>query len=150
MNQTAYSYRADQSVPWFDDAAPLFIFDGMCVLCSSGVQWMLKHDPNGKTRFIAVQSPLARAIYAHYGLDPDAFDTFMVLKNGVSYLRYRGWLEAAKTMPAPWRQLGFIGHAVPASIGDAIYDVIQKNRFRWFGRRKACLAPGPATRARFL
>ncbi len=149
MKLTPFSYRADPSVPSFDDTAPLFIFDGLCVLCSSGVQWMLKHDPHGSARFITVQSPLARAIYAHYGLDPDDFDTFMVLKNGVPYLRYRGWLEALKTMPAPWRWLGFAGHIIPTFIGDATYDVIQKNRFNWFGRRETCLVPDAAARARF-
>lgn len=150
MNPSPFSYRADQSVRSFDDAPPLFIFDGMCVLCSSGVQWMLARDPKGTTRFITVQSPLARAIYAHYGLDPDDFDTFMVLKGGVPHLRYRGWLEAAKTMPAPWSWLGFAGHAVPAFIGDAVYDVIQKHRFQWFGRRETCLVPDAAAKARFL
>ncbi len=150
MRPTPYSYRADPAVPAFDDEAPLFIFDGMCVLCSSGVQWMLRHDPLGGARFIPVQSPLSRAIYAHYGLDPDDFDTFMVLKNGVPYLRYRGWLEALKTMPAPWSWLGCAGHIAPAFVGDAVYDFIQRNRFQWFGRRENCLAPDAATRARFL
>lgn len=145
-----YSYRADERVPSFDDAQPIFIFDGFCVLCSEGVKWMLARDSEGTTRFITVQSPLARAIYAHYGLDPDDFDTFMLLKNGVPYLRYRGWLEAAKTMPAPWKWLGFAGHVVPAFIGDAIYDIIQRNRFQWFGKRETCLIPDAAAKARFL
>ena len=35
-----YSYRADPAVPRFDDSEALIIFDGHCVLCSSGVQWM--------------------------------------------------------------------------------------------------------------
>ncbi|MEK7266512.1 MAG: DCC1-like thiol-disulfide oxidoreductase family protein [Pseudomonadota bacterium] len=148
--ERGYSYRTDPSVPAFDGTAPLLIFDGFCVLCSSGVQWMLKRDPKGTTRFIAVQAPLARALYAHYGLNPDRFDTFMVLKDGVSYLRYRGWLEAAKLMPAPWSWLGFAGHIIPEAVGDALYDVIQKNRFNWFGRRDACLSPDAATKARFL
>lgn len=145
-----YSYRADASVPAFDDTSPLFIFDGFCVLCSSGVKWMLKRDPEGKTRFIAVQAPLARAIYAHYGLDPDEFDTFLVLKDGIPYLRYRAWLEAAKTMPAPWKWLGFAGHIVPAFIGDFFYDNIQRNRFDWFGKRETCLVPDAKAAARFL
>ncbi len=111
---------------------------------------MLARDPHGPTRFIAVQAPLARALYAHYGLDPDRFDTFMVLKDGVPYVKWRGWLEAAKTMPAPWKQLGLAGHVMPRVIGDAIYDVIQHNRFNWFGRRETCLVPDAAARRRFI
>jgi len=150
MRKEAFSYRADPTVPAFDDGAPLMIFDGYCVLCSSGVQWMLKRDPKGATRFIVVQSPLARALYQHYGIDPDKFDTFMVLKDGVPRLRYAGWLEALKTMPAPWRWLGHAGVIVPSFIGDAAYDFIQRKRFAWFGKRETCLAPDEAARARFL
>ncbi len=150
MKLDRFTYRADPSVPAFDDAEPLFIFDGFCVLCSDGVKWMMKRDPNGTTRFVSVQSPLARAIYAHYGIDPDHFDTFMLLENGVPYYRYRGWLEAAKTMPAPWCWLGFVGHIIPEFVGDAVYDVIQKNRFNWFGKRETCLVPDASTKARFL
>lgn len=150
MTQSSYSYRADASVPEFDDSEPLMIFDGVCVLCSEGVKWMLRRDPNGTTRFITVQSPLARALYAHYGLDPDKFDTFMVLKDGVPYYRYRGWLEAAKTMPPPWRWLGYAGHTIPEFVGDFFYDIIQRNRFQWFGRRESCLVQNAETQARFL
>jgi len=150
VNRSRYSYRADSSVPAFDDSNPLYIFDGYCVLCSSGVQWMLGHDPNGKTRFTSVQSPLARAIYMHYGLDPDDFDTFLLLKDGVVYDRWRGWLETARTMPAPWSWLGVAGYIVPGFIGDAVYHIIQKNRFNWFGKRETCLAPDAAMKARFL
>lgn len=150
MRRAAFSYRADPAVPAFDDAALLMIFDGVCVLCSAGVEWMLRRDPGGATKFITVQSPLARALYAHYGLDPDRFDTFMVLKDGVAHVRYRGWLEAAKTMPAPWRWLGTAGRIIPDFIGDAVYDVVQKNRFDWFGKREACLVPGASLADRFL
>lgn len=145
-----YSYRDDPDVPAFDDAQPIFIFDGFCVLCSSGVQWMIRRDPDGKTRFLAIQSPLARAIYAHYGLDPDHFDTFLLLKDGIAHAKWRGWIEAAKTMPAPWRLLGLTGSLAPRVIGDAVYDVIQTNRFNWFGTRRTCLAPDAAIKDRFL
>lgn len=150
MTNAAYSYRADASVPDFDDSEPLMIFDGVCVLCSEGGKWMMRRDPNGTTKFITVQSPLARALYAHYGLDPKKFDTFMMLKDGVPYYRYRGWLEAAKTMRAHWRWLGFAGHIIPEFMGDFFYDIIQRNRFHWFGRRETCLVPDAETKTRFL
>jgi predicted DCC family thiol-disulfide oxidoreductase YuxK len=144
------SYRTDPAVPTFDDSAPLLVFDGTCVFCSTAVAWRLKLDPDGATRFAAVQSPVGRALYIHYGLDPDAFDTFMVLKNGVPYLRYRGWLEAMKPMPAPWKWLSILGHVIPTPIGDACYDFVQRNRIKWFGARKDCFVPAPSARARML
>ena len=150
MKPELYTYRNDPAVPAFDDAKPLVIFDGHCVLCSSGVQWMMAHDPNGQAVFAAIQEPTPRALYAHYGLDPDAFDTFMVLTEGKPFLRWRGVCKAAQLMPAPWRWLGAMGRIIPDFIGDAIYDFVQRNRIGWFGASDACFAPDPKTRSRFL
>lgn len=145
-----YSYRNDAAVPPFDDAKPLIIFDGLCVLCSSGVQWMMECDSGGDDRFAAVQEAIPQALYRHYGLNPDTFDTFMVLKDGLPYVRWRGLCVAARLMPAPWRWLGALGLVVPIFIGDPIYDFIQRNRFGWFGARDGCFAPDDKTKSRFL
>ncbi len=150
MPVTAYSYRNDPAVPAFDDRQPIVIFDGLCVLCSSGVQWMLDRDPNGQSRFAVIQDTLPQALYRHYDLDAAAFDTFMVLSDGLPHTRWAGVLEAARTMPQPWRGLGIAGRVIPNVIGDRIYDWVQRNRLKWFGVREVCRRPGAAEKARFL
>ena len=145
-----YSYRADPAVPSFDDAAPLIVFDGHCVLCARGVQWMLARDPDGSSRFAAVQEPIPQALYRHYGLDAERFDTFMVLVDGTPHLRWAGTLAAARTMPAPWRWLGHIGRIVPGFVGDALYNLVQRNRIRWFGSRDVCFCPDELQADRIL
>jgi predicted DCC family thiol-disulfide oxidoreductase YuxK len=150
MRGRAYSYRDDPGVPAFDDARPLLIFDGKCVLCSGSVQWMLDHDPRGQTQFAVIQDALPKALYRHYGLDAEAFDTFMVLKDGEPHLRWAGVLAAARLMPQPWRTLGFAGRAVPDFLGDLIYDWVQRNRLKWFGVRETCRRPDAGQASRFL
>jgi predicted DCC family thiol-disulfide oxidoreductase YuxK len=150
MPQVPYSYRADPAVPRFDDSHPVVIFDGLCVLCSAGAQWMRARDPHGTSRFAAIQSPVPRALYHHYGLDPDRFHTFMVLSGGVAHVKWLGLLAAARTMPAPWWWLGEAGRIVPSSVGDILYDWVQRNRLAWFGRRAVCLAPGEIGAGRAL
>jgi predicted DCC family thiol-disulfide oxidoreductase YuxK len=154
MTYKPYSYRSDPAVPKFDDSAPLIIFDGYCVLCSAGVQWMMARDRDGTSRFAAVQGEVPRAIYRHYGLDPDAFETFMVLAGGVPYIKWIGVLAAGRTSPRPWSSLAAIGRAIPNVAGDRVYDWVQHNRFRWFGRRDICSMPnvqtGPNQRSQFL
>jgi predicted DCC family thiol-disulfide oxidoreductase YuxK len=129
---------------------PFIIFDGHCALCSAGVRWMMLRDPRGDYAFAAVQQPFARAIYERAGLDPDAFDTFMVLIDGRAHLRWEGVLAAARLMPAPWRWLGGAGRIIPDFIGDPIYDFVQRNRLAWFGARDQCFAPDATQRSRFL
>ncbi|GJL93449.1 thiol-disulfide oxidoreductase DCC family protein [Hyphococcus sp.] len=145
-----YSYRTDPNVPSFNDSHPLLIFDGECVLCSSGVQWMIERDPQGDTKFAAIQEPVPRGLYVHYGLDPKEFDSFMVLADGQPYLRWRGVCAAGRLLPAPWKWLGAAGRLIPDFIGDAIYDFIQRNRIGWFGKRDACMMPDDLMRSRFL
>jgi predicted DCC family thiol-disulfide oxidoreductase YuxK len=150
MQRAPFSYRSDPTVPTFDDDQPLLIFDGLCVLCSSGVQWMLARDPGGTSRFAVIQSPIPRALYRHYHLDADRFDTFMVLSDGIAHVKWQGLLAAARSLPAPWRWLGQIGRVVPSILGDVIYDVLQRNRLAWFGSRAVCYVPVPGQTLRFL
>ena len=44
MRPEAYSYRRDNSVAKFADDHPVMIYDGYCGLCSSAVQFVLRHD----------------------------------------------------------------------------------------------------------
>jgi predicted DCC family thiol-disulfide oxidoreductase YuxK len=150
MDDLPYSYRDDPSIPAFDDSAPIIIFDGMCVLCSTGVQWMLARDSAGHSRVAAIQDPIPQALYRHFGLNAETFDTFMVLADGVAYTKWAGVLAAGRTLPAPWRWLAHAGRAVPNAIGDPVYDWVQRKRLRWFGRRQTCLRPNAAESRRFL
>lgn len=150
MKLEPYSYRDDPTVPDFDDTVPLIIFDGNCVICSEGVQWLMERDPMGLSKMAPIQHPLSQAIYRHYNLEADSFDTFMVLKDGRPFVKWSGSLAAARTMPAPWSWLGYIGRIVPNVIGDQLYDIFQRNRIRWFGARQTCFVPNEAQKNRFL
>lgn len=146
----AYSYRTDTTVPDFDDSRPLLIFDGMCVLCSGGVQFMMRHDRSGTCSFATIQHPVPQALYQHYGLDATRFTTFMVLADGIPHTKWRGLLAAAKLMGGVWKFLGFVGGLLPSALGNLIYDVVQNNRLQWFGARTSCYMPSQAERERYL
>lgn len=111
---------------------------------------MIARDHKGESKFAAIQEEIPKALYKHYGMDAEAFDTFMVLHNGMPYFRWRGVCAAARLMPVPWRWLGQLGRVVPSFIGDAIYDFVQRNRIGWFGSTNACFVPNDAFKARFL
>lgn len=145
---SSHSYRKNPNVPAFDDTVPLIIFDGQCVLCSRGVQWMLARDPKGDTRFVVIQDEIPRALYRHYGLDADSFDTFIVLADGKPYLRWQGVMKAARLMPMPWRFLGQLGCIVPDFLGNPIYDFVQRNRLSWFGTQDVCFVPDDKNKVR--
>ena len=138
MSSTAepYSYRRDAAVPDFADDRPLFIFDGVCVLCSNGARWLMRRDPEARFRFATAQSPLGRAIYAHYDMDMD--ETYLLLDEGRVYIKSDGYLRIAPSLGGFYRALAALARLVPQTLRDAAYDRVARHRYRWFGKTGYC------------
>jgi predicted DCC family thiol-disulfide oxidoreductase YuxK len=85
--QAPYSYRSDPSVPPFPDDRALLVFDGVCVLCSASARFILKRDHAWRFRFATAQSPLGQALFRHYGLDAQTFETNLLLVEGRAYAK---------------------------------------------------------------
>jgi predicted DCC family thiol-disulfide oxidoreductase YuxK len=145
----AYSYRSDPAVGPFPDDRPLMIYDGFCGLCSRAVQFVLRHDKRGQFRFLPAQSELGTALYRHYGLDAESYETFIVLANGIPSFASDAALDLLPWLGPPW-SLGRIGRLVPRGLRDQFYFWIARNRMRFFGRSEACHLPAPEHRDRFL
>lgn len=123
-------------------AAPLIVFDDMCVLCAGFVQWVIRHDHKRRFRFTSAQGPLGQAIYSDLGLDPLHFETNLLVVDGVAYGKLAGYIEVAVRLGGAWRTVAIL-KALPAALGDWIYDRIARNRFALFGRRDTCWTPSP-------
>ena len=145
----AYSYRSDPAVPKFADDMPVIIFDGQCVFCSAWARFVLRVDRRGVYRLLPAQTPLGRALYVHYGLDPEHYTTNILLKDGVAYFKADGSMRMATGLGFPW-SLAAVFRVVPRGLREALYDVVARNRFRIFGRSDVCYAPRPEYRDRFL
>jgi predicted DCC family thiol-disulfide oxidoreductase YuxK len=145
----AFSYRQDPTVPAFPDDRPIIIFDGHCVLCSSWANFVLRHDPLGKYRLLAAQSPLGRALYVHLGLDPDDYQTNILLAGGIAWLKSEGSIRMAEGLGFPWSMAAAF-RVLPLSIRDSLYELLARNRFHLFGRREVCYIPAAGFRDRFL
>ena len=144
-----HSYRDDPAVPEFDDAQPIAFMDGECVLCMTGARLLDRLDRGGTIRICTTQSPLGRAVLAHYGQSPDDPDTWLFLQDGVAY----GSLEAMIRIGSV---VGGIGHLMqvfrilPKGAQDWLYRRIARNRYWVFGRRETCEMPTPGLRARVI
>jgi predicted DCC family thiol-disulfide oxidoreductase YuxK len=145
----AYSYRGDPSVPDFADDHSIIVFDGECIFCSGWVNFVLRHDRQGRYRFITAQSPLGEALYRHYGLDSRNYETNILIEGGIAYLKSEGSLRMAAGLGFPWKLAGIL-RIIPKIIRDPFYELVARNRYRIAGRRNACFVPTPEHRARFL
>ena len=117
----------------------LILFDGVCVLCSRGCRFVSKRDRRGYFNFVPIQLTEGRPLAEQLGIDPDRPDSFAFVSNGYGYVKSEAVLRIARELPR-W-QWTWVFHFIPRSIRDAIYDRVARNRYRWFGRRDACILP---------
>jgi len=142
------SYRADPQVPPFDDAKPLFVFDGHCVLCSGGAAFLMRHDRSGRINLASAQSHLGVALYRYYGIALD--DSYLFILRGRAFTKSRGYLELVRHLGGWWRMVGLI-RLLPERLRDWAYDRVAANRYRWFGRKdEACVLLTPDQRRRLV
>ena len=127
----------------------VILFDGECNLCDWSVRFVVRHDPRARFRLAALQSPVGRRLLAERGGDPRGIDSVVLIEGERWYARSEAALRIARGLAGPWRLLSAL-RIVPRPLRDWAYDAVARNRFRWFGRRDACLLPTPALRERFL
>ena len=130
-------------------AGPIVLFDGVCNLCDRSVQFILDRDPAGVFRFASLQSDTGWALLVDHQLDPDALSSIVVVDGDRAYTRSDAALRIAQDLSAPWNALRVFRFA-PRFLRDAAYELMARNRYRWFGTREACRIPTPDVAARFL
>jgi predicted DCC family thiol-disulfide oxidoreductase YuxK len=129
---------------------PVLLFDGVCNLCNGLTRFVLRRDPApGTFRLAALQSEAGRRLLREHGLPPDDADTFVLIEDGKLYVRSTAALRVCRLLGLPWSLL-WVFVWLPRALRDAAYDAVARRRYRWFGRRDACMVPTPELRARFL
>jgi predicted DCC family thiol-disulfide oxidoreductase YuxK len=134
------------------DNRPLILFDGVCNLCNSTVQWVIERDKEERFHFATLQSVSARRELERV-MDPEEIDSLpdsiVFLDSKGVHTRSTAALRIAQGLGPPYALLG-VGLVVPRLIRDALYDLIARHRYRWFGRRDTCMTPTPDLAGRFL
>jgi len=125
---------------------PVIFFDGVCNLCNRTVQWVLRHDRKGQFLFAALQSDAGTEAKAAAG----GVESVVLWWDGGYHTASDAALGIGRLLGGPWRFFATLGSAIPKGLRDRVYRWIACNRYRWFGRRDACMMPAPELRARFL
>jgi predicted DCC family thiol-disulfide oxidoreductase YuxK len=131
------------------DAPPVLVFDGVCLLCSRWVRFVLKHDHDAHYRFAAMQSERGRALLSAHGLDPDDPNSLLLLRDGHAWTDSDAIVRVLTGFGGAWRAAVLL-RAIPRFVRDPAYRWLARNRYRWFGRTDTCWLPAPEHAARFL
>ncbi len=127
----------------------VIVFDGECVLCSSFMRFVIRHDRDGHFHFIIAQSQKGEALYQHLGLKPQDYETNLVFVDGQLHERLAAFAAVMAKLGLPWRLMK-VARLIPQPISDWLYNRIARNRYSIFGKYDTCIVPDAGLKARLL
>ena len=128
----------------------IILFDGLCNLCNSSVQFLIKRDSKDIFRFVSLQSELGKELLSKLPTAIQKTDSIIIYESeAVFYYKSQAGFQIIKSLGGLFNLL-LIFKLLPHSIHDFIYDYIAKNRYHWFGKKEQCLVPTKEIQSKFL
>ncbi len=128
----------------------LILFDGVCNLCNSSIQYVIKHDKKDVFMFAPLQSEVGKQIIEQFNIDTKNVDSILL------YSKEKGLKSKSTAALQISRYLGFpiklwsVFWIVPVFIRNWVYDFVAKNRYKWYGKKDECMIPTPELKSKFL
>jgi len=126
----------------------IIFFDGVCNLCNAAVQFAIKRDRMDYFRYTALQGEYAKRTLPKFDIDVNKTDSIILLENNQIYTKSSAALRIAKKLHGLWPIL-YVFVIIPKFIRDWIYDIIAKNRYKWWGKEQSCWLPTAELKGKF-
>lgn len=100
--------------------------------------------------FASLDSSVGEKITNQLNINTNKIDSIILYEPGVSYdFKSTAALKIMKEFGG-FYWFTQIGYVLPETVRDGIYDIIAKNRYKWFGKKDSCMIPTPELKAKFL
>ena len=126
----------------------IVLFDGVCNYCNAMVNFTMRHDPEKKYKFAALQSDIGKRLRREHGIG-DEVDSVILIEDGKAFTYSTAGLRIARNLNGIY-SLSYILIIIPAFIRDGAYKLFAKYRYGLFGRTEECMMPTPDVKERFL
>lgn len=129
--------------------ARVIYFDGVCNLCNGFVRFIIRHERGSRLKFASLQSPPGIEAKKQASISEVDISTIL-FDNGEKILKKSEAVFAIAShlrTPYSWTRIFYI---LPQALTDRVYNVVAKNRYRWFGKEESCLVPTGDIKDRFL
>ncbi|MCB9285555.1 MAG: thiol-disulfide oxidoreductase DCC family protein [Lewinellaceae bacterium] len=127
----------------------IILFDGVCNLCNGFVQFIIQRDPKRRFRYASLQSETGQSLLREVGLPADEINTVVLIEGKKGYTHSDVALRVARRMGGLW-PVFTVFYVIPRPVRNAVYNWVARNRYRWFGKREACMVPTPELKSLFL
>jgi predicted DCC family thiol-disulfide oxidoreductase YuxK len=127
----------------------IVLFDDICNFCNGFAQFLTRRDPRKKFNYVFLQSDVGRKYLQNFHLSQNELFSILFIDQKKCYIKSSAILRIIKELHGLYPLL-YVFILVPPVIRDFLYDVIAKNRYRWFGKKKICSGPAKNIKSRFL
>ena len=127
----------------------IILFDGVCNLCNSSVQFVLDRDNKKQFLFASLQSDAAKKLLLQFNHEISNITSLVLIENDEIFYKSTAVLRIVKKLKPLWCSL-YIFILVPKYIRDITYDFVAKRRYNWFGQRETCLLYNGKYKNRFI
>lgn len=127
----------------------IILFDGVCNLCNSSINFVIEKDTKNLFKFGALQEEPGISLLKKHTIDTTATDSIILIENNKVYTKSSAALRVAKRLSGFWPLL-YVFIIIPPFIRNKVYDYIAKNRYKWYGKKDRCMIPTPALKDKFL
>ncbi len=128
---------------------PVVLFDGVCNFCNYWVNFAIKRDRKNLLRFTPLQGETAKKILPPFHINVNKLSSVILIENGKAYTQSSAALRISRHLSGSWKLLyGLI--IFPKFLREFVYNIIARNRYKWWGKRNECMIPSQELRNRFL
>lgn len=127
---------------------PIVLFDGYCHLCDGSVSFILNKEKGTRLRFTPLQGETFKSLQETIPFNPLP-DSILLYEDGKWYAESEAVLRIASYLKQPYRSLALL-RIIPTYIRNAVYRMVARYRYAWFGKRTNCRLPEQHERQRFL
>lgn len=128
----------------------IVLFDGVCNLCDRSVQFIIKHDKKDEFRFATLQGEIGNSLMQKRNIDTSRIDSIILIEPGVAfYTKSDAALQIGMHLKG-YRTISKLLYLISSKLRDIVYDIVARNRYKWYGKKEACLVPTPELKAKFL
>lgn len=128
---------------------PIVFFDGVCNFCNYWAMFAIKRDRKKKLRFSPLQGETAKQLLAKYNFNTTSLSSVVLIDKDRLWTQSSAALRICRYLNGGWKLCyGFI--IIPKFIRDFFYNIIARNRYKWWGKTEECMVPSADIKERFL
>ena len=130
-------------------APDVLLFDGVCGFCDGAIRFIIDKEREPHFKFAPLQSPAGKALLEQHGIDSGFMTSYVLITAEGAFMKSAATARIAPHLRAPWSLMRFFRY-LPAPLIDFGYDIIARNRYRWFGKFDSCRLMTPELESRSL